>query len=77
LPAPSPTISPEARHQAALASLQRAGELARAGNMIEAINAWQSVIAADPGSAEAQQAQQNINSVPLNQTEIGRKFSQD
>ncbi len=77
LPAPSAAISLEARHQTAQAALQRAGDLARAGNTAEAINAWQSVIAADPGSAEAQQAQQSINGVPLNQTEIGRKFSQD
>ena len=77
LPAPSAVVTPEARHQAALASLQRAGDLARAGSTAEAISAWQNVIATDPGSPEAQQAQQSINSVPLNQTEIGRKFSQD
>lgn len=77
LPAPSPDVSPEARHQAALAGLQQAGEMVKSGNTAGAISAWQGVIAADPGSPEAQQAQRGINSVPLNQTEIGRKFSQD
>lgn len=76
VPARAP-LSPEARHGAALSALQQAQEAVRAGNTAGAINAWQSVIAADPGSAEAQQAQQGINSVPLGQTQIGRNFSQD